>query len=180
MRELSLHILDIMMNAIEAKAGRIVLAIQEEITENYLRIRLRDNGDGIPADFDVSDPFTTSRKERTVGLGIPLLRQASLECDGHFDIRSKCGKGTELDIGFEMEHINRAPLGEIEDTIVNISICSMNIHLGYLHKTEFGRFFFDSYSIFSPSELQQQVPYELVRPLKAYLRQELQRIKSSA
>jgi hypothetical protein len=180
MRELSLHILDIAMNAIEAQASRLIISIEERKSENYLRIRLRDNGKGIPKDLleTISDPFTTSRKERTVGLGIPLFKQAAISCNGHFNIRSMRGRGTELDTGFVMNHVNRAPMGDIEDTIVNIAICSTDIHLAYLHQTDFARLLFDSYWIFARMADNECVKYQLGRPLKEHLQQELKRIKS--
>ena len=50
MKELSLHIMDIMENGISAGATLIELHIIESKKANLLTIRIRDNGRGIPRD----------------------------------------------------------------------------------------------------------------------------------
>ena len=44
MRDLSLHILDLAMNSIRAKATLIEIEIIEQIQKNILLIQLKDNG----------------------------------------------------------------------------------------------------------------------------------------
>ena len=68
MEDLSLHILDIVENAIAAKADRIEISIIEESKEDRLVIEIKD--DGIGMDEEVSqkavDPFFTTRTSRRV------------------------------------------------------------------------------------------------------------------
>ena len=73
MRELSLHIMDIIENGIEAGADLIHLSIEEDHEKNLLRITISDNGQGIPEALleKVMDPFYTTRTTRRVGLGLP-------------------------------------------------------------------------------------------------------------
>jgi signal transduction histidine kinase len=63
LEDLSLHILDIVENAIAAKADRIEISIIEESKEDRLVIEIKD--DGIGMDEEVSqkaiDPFFTTR-----------------------------------------------------------------------------------------------------------------------
>ena len=68
MQELSLNILDITDNSIKAKAGLINIDVIVE--DNVLTIRIKDNGCGMSEEFlqKVTDPYSTTRKTRNVGL----------------------------------------------------------------------------------------------------------------
>ena len=74
MKELSLNILDIAENSVKAKATLTEILIRED--ERTLTLTIRDNGTGMEEDFlkRVTDPFTTTRTTRKVGMGIPLLK----------------------------------------------------------------------------------------------------------
>ena len=84
MKELSLHILDIVQNSIKANATLIEVSIYESTKENTLKIIVKDNGCGMDEATvkNVADPFFTTRTTRKVGLGIPLLREAAERCGG--------------------------------------------------------------------------------------------------
>ena len=73
MKELSLNILDITENSTKAGAKQIHITITE--TEETMKISVTDDGCGMMPDFlaEVTNPFTTTRTTRKVGLGIPLL-----------------------------------------------------------------------------------------------------------
>ena len=94
MRELSLNILDIITNAIEAEASRVILHIDENKVQNRLSIRIRDNGRGMSQEFvrQVMDPFVTSRTTRPVGMGLSLLHQLARQACGDLDIQSELGQ----------------------------------------------------------------------------------------
>lgn len=98
MEELSLHILDGLVNGVEAGASRMTVFIEEDTKADRLRIEVTDNGRGMTQDMVAkgSDPFYTTRKTRHVGLGIPLFEGAAPQCEGALTIRSESGKGTEL------------------------------------------------------------------------------------
>ncbi len=74
MRELSLHILDIMQNSVVAGAKLVGLEIDEDTAADILKFTITDDGKGMPPEMvkAVVDPFTTSRSTRKVGMGIPL------------------------------------------------------------------------------------------------------------
>ncbi|MCX7883862.1 MAG: ATP-binding protein [Caloramator sp.] len=148
MRELSLHIMDIIENSISAKATLICLEIIEDKNNDILKIIVKDNGCGIDEqDIErVKDPFVTSRKTRKVGLGIPLFEAACLRCEGRLNIKSKKGKGTEIEALMKYSHIDRAPLGRIEDTIVSILLYPQ-LDIEYRHVVNDKEFIFDSREI---------------------------------
>ena len=180
MRELALHILDLMMNSIEAEASRIILCIEESQKENLLKIRIRDNGKGMSPDTvqKVLDPFMTTRTTRSVGMGLPLMRQAAIESNGDLTIESEIDRGTQLNIQLELGHINRMPLGDIATTLVNLMICSPGIHLFYFHKTDCSKFCFDSFWFCSQMKKTKCTLYELVQPAIAKINTNLRRINS--
>ena len=76
MKEISLHILDIMQNSITAGATLVELSVIEDKTKDILSFSVKDNGKGMSKEFlaSVEDPFTTGRTIRKVGLGIPLVK----------------------------------------------------------------------------------------------------------
>ena len=98
MNEISLHILDIVQNSIAAKAGHILIEVMEDTRRDCLTVTIADDGSGMDEETaeKVQDPFTTSRKTRKVGLGIPLFREGCLGCEGDFRIVSKPGSGTTV------------------------------------------------------------------------------------
>ncbi|MCL6638130.1 MAG: ATP-binding protein [Firmicutes bacterium] len=120
MRELSLHILDIARNSIEAGADEIEIRVRENTGEDNLRFSVIDNGPGIKRELlpVITDPFfTTKEKKKPVGLGLSLLKAAAERCDGGITINSEPGKGTEVTASFRHSHIDRMPLGDLPSTI---------------------------------------------------------------
>lgn len=134
MKEISLHILDIVQNSIAAEAEKVKIIIVEKIDQNILKIRIKDDGTGMNEKHqkEVLDPFVTSRTTREVGLGLPFLKKAAENCNGELKMDSKKGKGTKLVVKFQYDHIDRAPLGDIEGTIV--SLITTNPQLDFLYK----------------------------------------------
>lgn len=66
MNEISLYILDLVQNSIEAGASLVKIEIVEDLKEDLFTITIEDNGRGIPKDVidKVTDPFYTTRKTR--------------------------------------------------------------------------------------------------------------------
>ena len=79
MKDLSLHILDIAQNSITAGARHLDLTLTEEAGQ--IAFTVTDDGCGMSRALleQVSDPFTTTRTTRKMGLGIPLLRMAAAQ-----------------------------------------------------------------------------------------------------
>ncbi len=133
MRELSLNILDIAENSV--KAGATLLEISVSVDLDVITIAIKDNGCGMSEDFlkKVVDPFVTTRTTRKVGMGIPLFKMAAEQAGGRFVIESKQKTGTTVTASFGKEHIDRAPLGSLEDTMITLiaSNCSIDYIFSY-------------------------------------------------
>jgi len=140
MRELALHILDVVENALEADARTIELTVIEDKDADRLTIIVRDDGRGMDAEtvHKVRDPFYTTRTTRHVGLGIPLLDAAAERCAGGLDIRSAPSKGTTLTATFQHSHIDRAPLGDMPNTLMGILLREQDFDLIYAHHVRVG------------------------------------------
>lgn len=145
MRELSLHILDALENALEAGATLIELTIEEDLTADWLAIIIRDNGRGMSKDqmTRIFDPFFTTRSTRHVGLGVPLFKAATERCNGDLAIESQLGVGTILKATFQHSHIDRAPLGDIVGTLMAV-ILSGSCDLNYVHRVDGREFAFST------------------------------------
>lgn len=120
MRELSLHLLDIVQNSISAGAGRIQITLEEQSAAHTLSITVTDDGKGMDGAqlAQVVNPFFTTRTTRKVGLGVPLFKMAAEMTGGSFTITSEPGKGTSLTASFDTSHVDMIPLGETEQTIL--------------------------------------------------------------
>ena len=146
MREISLHIMDIIENGIGAGADLIHLFIEEDHKKNLLSVTIVDNGRGIPEALleKVADPFFTTRSTRRVGLGLSLLREATRRCEGDFDIESREGKGTRVSATFRMDHIDLAPMGDLEGAVTALMMGNPDVDFDYSHDVDGRPFHLDT------------------------------------
>ena len=120
MKDLSLHIIDILQNSTRAKATKIELDVEKNAATDQLVLRFKDNGCGMDETMvkKVTEPFFTTRTTRKVGLGLPLLKQNAELTGGTFNITSEVGKGTEVTATFGLTHIDRKPMGDLAGAVV--------------------------------------------------------------
>ncbi len=146
MEELSLHILDLVQNSIEADATSIEIIIREDTKKNTFEVEIKDNGRGMDEEqvANIGDPFFTTRLTRKVGLGIPLLKVAAEQTGGYLKLTSSKGRGTLVEISFVHDHIDRAPLGNMADALVAIFTAHQIVELVYCHERNGVSFCLDS------------------------------------
>jgi len=149
MKDLALHILDILQNSVMAGATMIKLRIDEIPDEDRYMVKFTDNGKGMDAEMvkHVTDPFFTTRTTRKVGLGLPLLKQNAERTGGSMTIHSQPGKGTEVEVEFSYKHIDRLPSGDIPGTLALTASSYPAIDFKYTHNTPLGIFIFDTAEI---------------------------------
>ncbi len=118
MKELSLNILDIVENSTKAGASLVKIEIREKSADNSLEILISDDGRGMSKELldRVTDPFTTTRTTRKVGLGLPLFKMAAEQTGGRLEIESELGVGTVVKAIFFTNHIDYTPVGEMGET----------------------------------------------------------------
>ncbi|MEK6755554.1 MAG: ATP-binding protein [Bacteroidota bacterium] len=146
MEDLSLHILDIVENSINAGAKNVEIVIQENHLKDVLRIEITDDGRGMmPGAVEkVTDPFYTTRTTRKVGLGLALLDEATKAANGRLDIHSVPCFGTKVIASFQLSNIDRKPLGDMAATIVMLVAGNPDVNFRYCYEHDGQEFTFDT------------------------------------
>jgi len=94
---------NLILNAIEAMDGlvkrRPALTIMIHMTATLIKVRIRDNGEGIRKDHldKIYAPYFTTKK-KGMGLGLPVIKQILEEHQSTIKVNSKWGQGTEFTI----------------------------------------------------------------------------------
>ena len=148
MEELSLHLLDLIQNSVKAGASLIEIIITEKA--GLLTIELNDNGCGMSEEFlqRVESPFTTTRTTRKVGLGIPLFQAGGAHGRRRFWNNQQTGRRDAHKASFEINNIDRAPMGDLAGTILG-QVLSTPVTPDYrlLYAVEDASFEFDTREI---------------------------------
>jgi anti-sigma regulatory factor (Ser/Thr protein kinase) len=149
MEDLSLHILDIADNCIKAEAKNIAISIEESKSKDLLSLQITDDGKGMNSETKVKalDPFFSTRKERRIGLGLSLLKEAAKAANGHFSLESEPGQGTRVEATFQASHIDTKPLGDIPQTLITLIVGSPDVNFCYKHITDDSQFLLDTKDI---------------------------------
>lgn len=175
MKEIALHILDIAGNSVRAKASKIKLVINEDIINDIMEITIEDNGSGMEKELldRVLDPFVTTRSTRRVGLGLSLFKAAAQQCGGNLTIFSEKDKGTKVTATLKYSHIDRAPLGNIVDTIITLILSEEEIDIEYLHNYNDKKFIFNTSEIRKTIEGVPITDVNIVNWIREYLEESL-------
>ncbi len=146
MKELSLNILDIVQNSVAAGAKKVVISVGENSTNEKTVISVSDDGHGMDAELlkNVTDPFTTTRTTRNIGLGIPLLKMEAEMAGGSFEIVSTLGVGTKVTATFISSHIDMPPIGDMAGTVITVIQGNPDLNLDYERSTAEKTFIFKS------------------------------------
>jgi signal transduction histidine kinase len=120
--------------------------VAEDPAKDLLTVEISDDGKGMDEQTlkQAMDPFFTTRTTRRVGLGLPLLAQASRESDGNIEVDSKPGQGTRVKATFGYHHLDRKPIGDIQETIQTLMVGHPEIHLLFEHTTDGSTYRFDT------------------------------------
>lgn len=124
MRELSLHLLDLIENAIAAGATVISVTVRRDPQAGLLTMCVEDNGPGLNVPADVAtDPFYTTKTKKRGGLGLALLRETAERAGGRLEIgRSPLG-GAAVSATVQIDHIDRPPMGDLASTLMGV-VCT--------------------------------------------------------
>lgn len=145
MEDLSVHILDIAQNSIDAGAENIEISIDEDRSRDTLTITIKDDGKGLQRDAinQLIDPFYTTKGKKT-GLGIPLLAQSAHEAGGDIIIESEPEKGMKIMARFSLNHIDIRPLGDLTSTLLSLIYGNPEKDVIFSFRSENGEFRFDT------------------------------------
>lgn len=179
MNDLSLHILDISENSIQAGAKNLEIFIVEDTKKDLLTLEIYDDGKGMDEKTleQVQSPFKTSRTTRKVGLGIPFLKEAAEICGGNIIISSAKGKGTRIKASFRHSHIDRKPIGDIAETLVALILLADKTEILYLHKKNGKEFIFRTRDLKRQLKVQNLRKVNLLNSLKEIIKQKISEIQ---
>jgi signal transduction histidine kinase len=121
LRELSLHILDLIENAVAAGASRIAVELTQEAAWNLMRIVVEDDGPGLSVSPETAmDPFYTTKNGKKTGLGLSLFRFRIEQAGGELILdRSSLG-GLAVRATMSLVHVDRNPLGDLAATLSSV------------------------------------------------------------
>jgi anti-sigma regulatory factor (Ser/Thr protein kinase) len=178
LEDISLHILDIVENAISAKAKRVDILVMEDPGKDQLTIEIKDDGIGMDEEIaqKAVDPFFTTRSSRRVGLGLSLMAQATQEAGGSLRIESEPGKGTKVTATFRYHHIDRKPLGNMIETMMTLLLGNPDLEITYAHKKNEKSYRFDSLVLKHQFGDRPLMDPEVIQWVKTHLREGLQQI----
>jgi len=136
MKDISLHLMDIAQNSVSA--GATLIQISFDCRDGFLIFRLTDNGRGMDEELlkTVTDPFTTTRTTREVGMGIPLLKLSAEMTGGSFEIESQKGEGTTTEARFVIDSIDRIPIGNVDETLKTLIMANPDINFEITFQSE--------------------------------------------
>ncbi|MBS3807725.1 MAG: sensor histidine kinase [Bacteroidales bacterium] len=136
MKSIAYHMLDIVHNALRAKATVVDIALIEDDHSDLLRLQVSDNGSGMDGATlqRAIDPYYTSRKTRHVGLGLSLLKQNCERTDGRMRIHSRPGAGTTVRADFVKSHLDLPAIGDMPGTLYQIIVGNPDRDFIYHHR----------------------------------------------
>lgn len=146
MQDLAMQILEILMNSIQAGARHILVKIRESRKDNVIEIMVQDDGKGMSPELAarVSDPFTTTRKTRKVGMGVAFLKGMTEQCNGAFDIQSEVGKGTIITASVQRDCIDTPEMGDLGEMMMDCISADDSIDYVLRFSTDEKEFVFES------------------------------------
>ena len=133
MRDLSLHVMDVVQNAVDAGATLVEVAVERRPAEHRMVVTVADNGKGMTPEqaLRAADPFFTTRTSRCVGLGIPFWKLSAELTGGALRIRSREGEGTVLTAEYRTDCVNMLPMGDMAATIAALISVHPELELVY-------------------------------------------------
>ena len=149
MEDLAMHMMEIIMNSIKANSSLIKILISNLNKTNKIILEIIDDGYGMDKDLleRVTNPFTTSRTTRKVGLGVSFMKGLCETCDGTFEIESKVSIGTSLKATIRKDHIDVPPLGDIGELMMMCIQSDENIDYELTYIDDYKEFVFKSKTI---------------------------------
>jgi hypothetical protein len=137
LRELSLHILDLIENAVTAGASRIAIEILQETDRDLMHIVVEDNGPGLNVSPEQAmDPFYTTKKGKKTGLGLSLFRFRIEQAGGELALDRSTLGGLAVRATLRLAHVDRNPIGDLASTLSSVLAVNPQLELSLRIRTD--------------------------------------------
>ena len=121
MRDLSLHILDLIENSLRASATTVAVGLLADARRDVLKVVIEDNGPGLPvAAHEATDPFFTTKEGKRTGLGLSLFKATAERAGGTLELRKSGLGGLAVEARMQLSHVDRCPIGDLAATLCSI------------------------------------------------------------
>jgi hypothetical protein len=130
LRELSLHILDLIENALRAGATTIAVSLEQDQPADRMVIRVEDDGPGLEMPQEQAlDPFFSTKPGKKTGLGLSLFRFRLEQAGGSLTLGRSALGGLEVRGEVDLGHVDRSPLGDLATTLSGVVACNPSLDL---------------------------------------------------
>jgi signal transduction histidine kinase len=121
LRELALHILDLIENSLRAGATTIAVSVEQDPPDDRLVIRVEDDGPGLEAPMERAlDPFFSTKPGKKTGLGLSLFRFRLEQAGGRLTLSRSALGGLAVQGEMALGHVDRSPLGDLATTLSTV------------------------------------------------------------
>ncbi|MBR2801859.1 MAG: ATP-binding protein [Erysipelotrichaceae bacterium] len=179
MEDLAMQMLELLMNSIQAGAENITLEITDSLRNDCIVMLLLDDGKGMSKELleRVSDPFTTTRKTRKVGLGVSFMKGLCESCDGSFAIESEEGKGTKVRSEVRKSHLDTPPLGDLGAMMMYAIQANEDINYTLSYRNDQNEFVFRSTEVRKELDGVSMLEPEILLWIKEYINQNIKALE---
>jgi hypothetical protein len=130
LRELSLHVLDLVENSLRAGAGVVAIGVEEQPDRDLLAISVEDDGPGLDvAPEQALDPFYTTKEGKRTGLGLSLFRQQVEMAGGGVELGRSVLGGLAVRARLGLGHVDRYPLGDLAGTLAGVAAANPGVEI---------------------------------------------------
>ena len=130
MREIALHILDLIENSIRAGARVISVAVEEEPERDLLCLSVEDDGPGLRVPGETAaDPFFTTKEGKKTGLGLSMLKFRTEQAGGSFRLEISPLGGLAVRADMPLSNVDRSPLGDLAATLASVVCTNPEVEL---------------------------------------------------
>jgi signal transduction histidine kinase len=130
LRELSLHILDLIENALRAGARVIAVRIEEQPERDRLLLAVEDDGPGLAEPEErATDPFFTTKQGKKTGLGLSLFRFRVEQSGGRLQLHRSPLGGLAVQAELGLGHVDRSPLGDLASTLYGVVLANPQVEV---------------------------------------------------
>jgi two-component sensor histidine kinase len=137
LRDLSLHLLDVIENSLRAGATVVSVTAALDRQGDLFTLSVEDNGPGLNVLPEVAtDPFYTTKGGKRVGLGLALLKEAAERAGGRLVLGRSALGGAVVTASMQASHVDRSPLGDVASTLGSVVCTNPEIDIRLLVRVD--------------------------------------------